>query len=366
MTPRPHDALFKRAFEAPADAAPLLRELLPAPIAEAIAWETLAGEPASFVGPALTDSHGDRLFSARLRNVAGAVFLLLEHQSTDDAELPLRTLSYQLRIWERMRNEDPGARPAPIITMVVSHARGGWPRPDRANADEARPEIASRRSGEARDGRTTPTRGWPDPGRPRALAFEDRFDRRVLAIPGMATLVPRFSLVLDDLAHLSDDDLKARSLGAFQKLALWLLRDARDAARLLESFDAWRTEMLQVLHRPDGREAFATLITYLFRVIDPVHGHELHARIQQLGRRAEEATMTIADWLHQEGHKEGREEGREEGRVATLRSLLICKFKLQTLDDRYEARLRAVPAEALEGYLQRVLTASSLADVFED
>jgi flagellar biosynthesis/type III secretory pathway protein FliH len=331
MTSRPHDALFKRAFEAPADAAPLLRELLPVGLSEAIAWETLIHEAASFVDPALNDSHGDRLFSARLRDSASAaVCLLLEHQSTDDAELPMRALSYQVRIWERMRQEKPPSVHGwltPIITVVVSHARGGWTS---------------------------------------ALLFEALFDPSMMAIPGMAALVPRFSLILDDLTERSNDDLKARSLGAFQKLALWLLRDARDPPRLLGSFDTWQAEILHVLRRPDGRDAFITLVTYLFQVVDPLYWNDLHAKIDQLGRRAKETTMTIAEWLREEGHKEGREKGREEGCIATLRSQLLFKFKLQKLDERAEARLRAATPEAIDRYVQRVLIADSLAEVFDE
>jgi hypothetical protein len=64
--------------------------------------------------------------------------------------------------------------------------------------------------------------------------------------------------------------------------------------------------------------------------------------------------MTIAEHLH------------EEGRLAALRSLLAFKFKLQRLDERYDARLQGASPEAIDRYLQRVLTADSLAQVFED
>lgn len=78
--------------------------------------------------------------------------------------------------------------------------------------------------------------------------------------------------------------------------------------------------------------------------------------------------MTIAEYLHKKGRKEGLKEGRkkglEQGRVATLRSLLIVKF--QTLGAAYEARLQAATPEAIDRYLQRLLTADSLAAVFED
>ena len=86
--------------------------------------------------------------------------------------------------------------------------------------------------------------------------------------------------------------------------------------------------------------------------------------------------MSIAEYFreeglkkgHEEGRKEGRqkgrEEGRKEGRIDALRSLLIFKFHRLGTED--EARLRAATPEAIDRYLQRLLTADSLAAVFED
>jgi flagellar biosynthesis/type III secretory pathway protein FliH len=90
--------------------------------------------------------------------------------------------------------------------------------------------------------------------------------------------------------------------------------------------------------------------------------------------------MTIAEQLHEQGRKKGleeglkkglrkgrkkgHEEGLEKGRIATLRSLLV--FKFQTVGAAYEARLQAATPEAIDRYLQRLLTADSLAKVFED
>ncbi len=61
-----------------------------------------------------------------------------------------------------------------------------------------------------------------------------------------------------------------------------------------------------------------------------------------------------------------KEEGRQEGRIASLRRLLVCKFKLQTLDPSYEACLQTATPAALDRYLERVLTADSVAAVFAD
>ena len=130
---------------------------------------------------------GDLLFSAPLQTHETArLFTLLEHQSTADPAMPLRGLRYQLRIWERDHKEQPAPWLPPIFVVVISHADGRW-------------------------------------AAPRSL--DDMLDPRVLALPGAAELVPRFSLIIEDLAQRSDDELQAQSLAAFPKLALWLLRD---------------------------------------------------------------------------------------------------------------------------------------------
>jgi hypothetical protein len=350
MTTRPHDALFKAAFEAPVGAAGLLRELLPPAVRKAVVWKTLDHEGGSFVDPRLVDRHSDLLFSARLRTGGPElVYFLLKHQSTNDPQMPRRTLSYQSRIWDRFAKERPGAPLAPIIAVLVSHAPRGWMAP---------------------------------------RAFEDLFDPDVMALAGLAELVPRCRMIVEDLMQRSNADLAARSLGAFQKLALWLLRDARAPARLLHSFDVWIPAMLELGRTRSGRDSLAVLITYLFRVIDPVYQDELRAKIRELGSRNEEVAMTIAEYLHEQGRKKGLEQGRKkgleqgrkkgleqgrkkgleqgrkEGRVDTLRSLLVLKFR--TLDAAYEARLQAATPKAIDRYLKRLLTAGSVAAVFED
>src|SRR5437868_2684538 len=190
MTTRPYDALFKSAFEAPADAAALLRELMPPAVRAMVAWETLAGERGSFIDAMLADHHGDLMFSAGLRtDPSKVVHFVLEHQSTGDPTMPLRMLSYQVRLWGRCVKEQSGAWLPPAFAVLVSHVLGGWTDP---------------------------------------RAFEELFDPEVMAISEVAGLVPRFSMIVEDLTQQLNDELATRSLGAFQKLALWLLRDARD------------------------------------------------------------------------------------------------------------------------------------------
>ena len=97
---------------------------------------------------------------------------------------------------------------------------------------------------------------------------------------------PRISESCPRVGH-SGLELAVRPLGAFQKLALWLLRDARDSARLLDSFDAWIPAMLELDRTRSGRDSLGVLITYMFQMIDPVNQEQLHAKIRELGPRRE-------------------------------------------------------------------------------
>jgi predicted transposase YdaD len=63
MTQRPHDALFKTAFERPQDAADLARCHLSPSTCAAIRWSTMTAVPGSFVDADLGDRHSDLLFS---------------------------------------------------------------------------------------------------------------------------------------------------------------------------------------------------------------------------------------------------------------------------------------------------------------
>lgn len=66
----------------------------------------------------------------------------------------------------------------------------------------------------------------------------------------------------------------------------------------------------------------------------------------------------------QEGREEGREEGRREGRVEMLRVMLMAKFGV--IDPKLEARIGDASPELLDRYLARILTAATIAAVFDD
>jgi flagellar biosynthesis/type III secretory pathway protein FliH len=89
---------------------------------------------------------------------------------------------------------------------------------------------------------------------------------------------------------------------------------------------------------------------------------ELRAKLRELAPEVEQAAMTIAEQMRREGEAQGRVQGRVEGRVRVLSRLLALKFG--AIDAEHEALISAATDEDLDRYVERVLTAESLAAVF--
>ena len=96
-----HERLFLSTFDHPSEAAGLIRSLLPLSVARCIDWSTLTLESGAFVSTAPC-RHTDLLFSARtVDNRPVLIYLLVEHQSSDDSLMGLRMLGHLVRALER-------------------------------------------------------------------------------------------------------------------------------------------------------------------------------------------------------------------------------------------------------------------------
>jgi predicted transposase/invertase (TIGR01784 family) len=82
--PTPHDAVFRRVFGVPANAASQLRAVLPPGLTARLDLGRLAPAPGSFVDESLRWRHSDLLFTAPLDDRDAFIYVLIEHQSSDD------------------------------------------------------------------------------------------------------------------------------------------------------------------------------------------------------------------------------------------------------------------------------------------
>jgi len=315
VTERPHDALFKAAFSVPAHAAGLLGSVLPRTIVDEISWETLTIVDGSFIDAELADRQSDLLFSAALGGTSALLYVLLEHQSSTDRDMPLRMLGYVVRILDRHRRDHPTESLPLVLPIVISHAPGGWTAPRDMNALFA-----------------------PHP----------------TSLPGVEPHVPSFEFILDDLSSLTNEDIKRRAIALFPRVVLWLLRDARDGERLLQNFADLGRAFFAAVHEPSGMSALMQVFRYLALVADDFHFTALRDTLQREVPMSDRPYMTHAERL--------RGEGRAEARAEVLSKLLTLKFG--PLPAEVTTRVTTATAEDLDRWIERVLVAERLDAIF--
>lgn len=320
---QPHDSLFKRAFSDAASGGALLRSVLPAPLIDRVEWSTLQKLPGEFTDPNLKGLESDLLLTAKLGDRDALFYFLIEHQSSVQAEMPWRMWKYVSRIWERYAKKGGGRnfRLPLVVPVVVYHGERPW--------------TAARSMSEVID--------LDEGGREAASG-----------------LVPKLTYILDDLTQLDGASLRARGLPAFATVAMWALRTASDRGFLETAWDL--SDLFDAVREAsDGREALWTIFSYLSAVSR--EGEDLVGTVvAQLSQPVREDVMDLVENFAQQKKEEGRAEGRVEGERGLLLKLVTLKFGAPS--DAVEARVAAAALEDVERWAERILTASSLEEMF--
>lgn len=310
-----HDRLFRRTFENVENAAVELRYLLPPSIAEHIEWGSLTVESGALRGQGKR-LECDVLYSAQLSGKRTLLYLLLEHQSSVDALMPFRMITYVLNILERELSQSSGALPLPVvIPAVIHHSETGWTS---------------------------------------ATEMHSLFDPDVMAIPGVSELVPQIKFLLDDVSHATNDELLSRAGAPRERivsLALWALRDGRSRARFLQNFDTWLETIGALWQLENAPHLLENVFWYITLAESGLTHQDLHEAARRASLPAEEAIMSIAEELRQEAQTE----------------LLVkqLQIKFGELSDDAAKRVASAAPHELETWAERILTANSLEEVLQ-
>lgn len=317
----PHDAYFRHVLARPADAASELRAALPEALTRRIDWNRLQLQPGSFVSTELRSRYSDLLYRTHLDGHTAYIYLLIEHQSSSDRFMPLRLLEYLVNIWNQHRDHHPKARTLPAVIPLVVHSNS---------------------TGQA----------WNAPTEISDLIDLDPGTRDILQ-----PHLPRLRFLLDDIAATDLTALRARDLTPATRVMLALHKIAprnndlgSDMLELIDDLRALSTG-------PHPVSELQAVMTYILVVGDTTED-DLDPLIEQLGPRAKEAIMTTAERLRAEGYAEGRAEGRAE----VLIDLLTAKFG--TVPDTTIRMIHAATPDSVDTWLQRLITAPTLDQVF--
>lgn len=326
MIANPHDALFKAVFGQPEHARGTLRAIVPAVLAEALDWSSLALEPGSFVDSELSQQHTDLLFSATWRDGREVLmYLLFEHQSSPPTEglMAHRLLRYQVRIWERWRTDHPNAKTLPmIIPVVMYHGVAPWLEP---------------------------------------RSFDALLDVPAGMRSAVEPYVVRFMYLLHDLSEIPDDELHNGAMWtALVKLASICFKHARTGPGFMTILSRWMDVVREVARAPNGLEALALVMRYILEVSEHVGSDALQALLErEIGPEAKDTIVTTGQQLIQQGIEQGMKRGGQR----VLLHMLRQRFG-KAVDADAEQRVATASLEEIEAWALRVPSAATLADVF--
>lgn len=319
---QPHDALFKRTVGLPAEAAGVFRLVLAPELADALDWSTLGPGPTTIVDDLLAQGHRDLVFEVSLRPGEGAgeparalAVLIFEHLAAPDRFAQLRLLGYQLRTWERDRSFEPPRQLQPVIPVVLSQGPTPWSPPPLLELLEVEP--AQR--------------------------------------PLLARFTPRFEPLLLDLAVRSEDELLASAtLRPLTRAALVLMKVAREGGDVHQAL-----ARVAALFPGPIDEALDAGLRALWMYAQAVSKTEPSPEVVEQVRRAagpaaREVFMSALDQIEARNQVKGV-------RMLVERQL-VARFG--SLDEETLSRLRRATLEELTAWGERLLTATSLADVF--
>lgn len=353
---RSHDGIVKFVFGEPEQMAGLLRATLPSDLVAAIDWQTLHRVPGSFVEKALAESVTDMLFAAQLGDVTLLIHLLTESKSHDDRFTALQIARYVVRIHDHWRTLHPDSPTLPaVLPFVLYHGDKPWAAP---------------RSPKDLVNFTGSSTGVADYLRP--LQLHQPF-------------------VLLDLSGHTEEQIDAMRLSAIGSLSLRFLQFLRHAPPSLASqlILRWQHFVHELLATPRGSDVVFALFSWYSRNT-PAFATTLRTVMTKIQK--ENPTMrTLYDQLLEigedfgvkkgmrKGMRQGRrlgmeqgiekgiakgiEKGTVQGQRRMLESMLVARFG--ALPAEIRERLDTADAAHLLAFGPRVLTARSLAEVFQ-
>ncbi len=317
----PHDSLFRQIMSDPAAAAGELRAVLPQWLVALIDWDSMVPASGAYILPDLRNRDCDVLFRTTLAGRDGFVHLLLEHQSSPDKHMPLRVLEYMVAIWGRYLKEHPNTEYYPLVIPVVVNSGPN-------------------------------TRRWNY-----TTELADRIGTDAGVRARLGDLVPRFRILVDDLAWIDLDQLYARGLAPSVLMMLILHRLAFGNEHLDRDLQPHIEVLRAVEESPSGADDLYGLFSYISKVSE-TSAQDLERVVDRLGSLAKEVAVTTAEQLRAEGQAMGQAKGQAK---VLLRQLSL---KFGPLPDGIAERLEAGDPAELEIWTERVLTANSLEEFF--
>jgi hypothetical protein len=315
-----HDRSFRLLFSQPRLIEDLIRRFIGhgEPWVDDLDFSTLERVSTAHVSEDLASRDGDVGWRVRLRSSPVAIYVLVEFQSEPQRFMALRKSVYQGLFFQHLLKQG-GLTPEGLLPLVLSivvyNGKARWRAPQ---------ELAEL------------IRGIDGP---------------------LAAFIPRFWYLLLEMEACEEADLEGPNLVAL------LIRLERGRSR--EELERIIGDLVAALPGPDEGGVRRAFVVWIRRVLLAGRAEE---EIPELVNLEDFRTMlleSVEEWnreIEARGEEKGLEKGLRRGREEALLHLLEVKFG--ELDDRTRAQVAAADPQHLMEWIERVLTAERLADVF--
>lgn len=313
-----HDAAYKMLFSFPEMVRDLIAGFLPGAWRQRIRFDTLERMPCCFVTEGLRQRNGDVLW--RVRADGEWVYLWLEFQRTVDRFMAVRISAYLGLLYQHLIKSRAVPRRQclpPVLPVVLYNGARRW----------------------------------------RAAT---RLHELIPFPAGLDDYQPRQAYLLLDEGAYADHDL-----AGMDNLVATMFRFEHPSS------EAAMVELVDLLNRkienPELKRAFAIWLAGVvsLQTQGAIPLPKIHDLTELKMAMATHFDRWKQEWrregLH-EGVRKGRLEGRQEGEAELLKRLLTKRFG--PLPDALEARINRAPPQQLGDWAERLLTASTLRDIF--
>lgn len=262
-TSTPHDAVFKQFLTQADTARDFLAIHLPPALRQRCDLDTLQLESASFIEESLRAWYSDVLWSLKTASGEGYIYVVIEHQSSPDAQMAFRLMRYAIAAMQQ--HLDAGHKKLPLVVPMLFYHGAESPYPF-------------------------------------SLCWLDEFDSPQLARQLYAEAFP-----LVDITIVPDDEIMQHRRMALLELIQKHIR-TRDLMGLVE-----KLVILLVKGRANDNQLEA-LFNYILQSGDTARFSEFVHEVSERLPQQKERMMTIAERLRQEGHQRGLQEGLMKGK----------------------------------------------------
>ncbi|MES2142057.1 MAG: Rpn family recombination-promoting nuclease/putative transposase [Pseudomonadota bacterium] len=257
---QPHDAFFRKSMSDLRVAKDFFHQHLPALLHTQIDWSTLNLQNATFLDEHLKRSAADMLYQVILNGKPAYLYLLCEHTSEPDPQLPFRVVKYIVRIIQQHTDQYPND-PLPIVYPLVLYTGN---KPYNQSLD------------------------WYE------LFGEQR---------NVMQQVFNSPLQLIEVCKIKDPVLcQYLWAGAFEFMFKYRFAQHLDET-IIKQMRSW----LEALEKHDGFEYTTVMLKYLLNFFDQKRGKKFINELRPyLTPRLEKKIMTIGEQLRYEGMQQGK------------------------------------------------------------